>query len=279
MEQLTLELTDDGYRPGFAKRIANPKVFSRKLPQNLAAYDVQQAIALGLPSLSPQERALLQFYISFLNLKKLSEGKTSVWPSNQLTCTLLGISVQTLRRYKGLLEHKGYILRRYDRKNRPLKHGAIDLAPLLCQVRDLLNDIQEKFDAQKAYYHSLEVECSMAYDESAYPLTRERHKHINTKNSFSVPIVPSEKERYGEANRCVSSVLNVKDAKKMIGKSETLTQYFVNADGLDVESSQVWNRLNKSVKELFPSGSNVFRLGKEQRVVLARRRLSYWWSV
>ncbi|MBL4907151.1 MAG: hypothetical protein JKX94_06835 [Sneathiella sp.] len=129
---------DKGYRSGFAKRTTNDAKIPLDLPKELKAYEVQQAIALGFPDLSPQERDLLQYYSAYLNLTDLNEGKTSVWPSSRLTCQLLGISGATLRRYKASLEHKGFIQRCYDRRNRPLEKGAIDLAPVLSQVKDLL---------------------------------------------------------------------------------------------------------------------------------------------
>ncbi|MEP3244605.1 MAG: hypothetical protein ABJN40_16965 [Sneathiella sp.] len=128
-------------RPGFAKRAAIPtpikKPLSIKDPKDLSGYEIQKAIALGLPDLTAQERDLLQFYAAFLNIIAVKEGKASVWPSNRVTCQLLGISEASLRRYKAALEYKGYIFRRYDQRNRPLERGAIDLVPFLCQVEGL----------------------------------------------------------------------------------------------------------------------------------------------
>ncbi len=255
MHTVETNIQDNGYRSGFAKRATNSFKVSLEVPTDLKAYEVQQAIALGLPDLSPQERDLLQFYSAFLNLTYVGDGKTSVWPSNRLACTLLGISVPTLRRYKASLEHRGYITRRYDRKNRPLKQGAIDLAPLLCQVRGLLKDIQGKFNAQQSYYHSLEEESSMEYSESAHPLTIERHKHINSINSSSVPIAPGKKTKDRKSNSSVDPILSILAVRELIGKSEALSSHFADVDWSDINASQIWELLDQSVRELFASSA------------------------
>ncbi|MEP4193339.1 MAG: hypothetical protein ABJN51_19765, partial [Sneathiella sp.] len=90
-------------RPGFAKRAVTQtpiiKPLPREGPKGLSGYEIQKAIAWGLPELSAQERDLLQFYVAFLNMAAVKEGKASVWPSNRVTCQLLGISEASLRRY------------------------------------------------------------------------------------------------------------------------------------------------------------------------------------
>ncbi len=111
----------------------------RSSPDSLQLHEVMQAIARGLPELSGEERSLLLFYASFLDMRKLAEGKTCVWPSNALACSMLGISGASLRRYKVKLEEQGLLLRQYDDQNRPLQFAAIDLSPLLSRVRRLLD--------------------------------------------------------------------------------------------------------------------------------------------
>lgn len=249
---------DDGCRPGFAKRTLDPTTCSPSIAINLTAYEVQQAIALGLSHLTAQERDLLQFYTAFLNLTHLKDGKTSVWPSSRLACKLLGISAATLRRYKASLEHKGYLLRRYDSRNRPLEQGAIDLAPLLTQVKGLLKNIQKQYEAQKAYYHSLSEESdegSSVQEVSAYPLTREHHKHINSINSFFVPKTRDKRQEEGQSDNCVDQVLNVSAIRELIEMSEVLTAHFADFKWAGVNALKIWDRLNTCVLEIFPNGS------------------------
>ena len=75
--------TSADYRPGFAKRGSILTLLQKPFPleqfEQLTGYQIQQAIALGLPDLSAQERDLLQFYTAFLNIASVKSGKTSVW--------------------------------------------------------------------------------------------------------------------------------------------------------------------------------------------------------
>ena len=71
-----------GYRKGFAKRLESGFTSSHSNHNDrlkeISGYQIQKAIALGLPELSARERDLLQYYAAFLNISALQKGKTSV---------------------------------------------------------------------------------------------------------------------------------------------------------------------------------------------------------
>lgn len=226
---------DKGYRPGFAKRISQGHKIVREVPKELKAYEVQQAIALGLSDLPPQERDLLQYYSAYINLADLNKRKTSVWPSSRLTCQLLGISGATLRRYKASLEHKGFIQRCYDRRNRPLEQGAIDLAPLLSQVKGLLRHVQNQFELMRLLLkkgRTLRDMCKF------YHLDEHIHRNLlllmhsllirNPANRFKYESHPKmfglpPDEEVGKANM----IQDYRIARKLCQTGSITNQYFV----------------------------------------------------
>lgn len=109
---------------------------------NLNRLMIDKALALGTgDALTAQERCLMMALLAHLDIAATASGDTAVWPGARRLCTLLGIGESTLRRLKGSLEEKGFILRRYDRRNQPLRGGAIDLRPFLLKVPQLCNAI------------------------------------------------------------------------------------------------------------------------------------------
>jgi len=131
-------------KPGLAKR---PQGYEDQLiqcrneqaPTAINRLMVDKAIALGTgETLAPQERCLLMALCAHLNLEEVAAGKTAVWPGAARLCQLMGIGESTLRRLKGGLEEKGFLLRRYDHRNRPLHGGSLDLKPFLLKVPKLL---------------------------------------------------------------------------------------------------------------------------------------------
>lgn len=100
---------------------------------------VDKALALGTAELlTAPERCLMMALLAHLDIAATAGGATAVWPGAGRLCALLGIGQSTLRRLKSSLEEKGFILRRYDRRNRPLRDGAIDLKPFLLKVPEIL---------------------------------------------------------------------------------------------------------------------------------------------
>ncbi|MEM6415414.1 MAG: helix-turn-helix domain-containing protein [Pseudomonadota bacterium] len=146
--------TDIEPSKGFAKRHSNFIEVTRDgeaydgVP--VTRLDMMRAIAQGLPDLSDGARCLLGFYISHLDTTRLSEGRVSVWPGNAAACEALGKKDPTVRRLKNELEKAGFIIRRYDKRNRPLEGDAIDLSPLLVQIPSILSDIEMRANARHA---------------------------------------------------------------------------------------------------------------------------------
>lgn len=134
-------------KPGLAKRADNYEdhlaLADRQTGHpELNRLKVDKALALGTADeLSPQERCLMMALLAHLDIAATANGKTSVWPGSRRLCALIGVGESTLRRLKGSLEEKGFILRRYDRCNRPLKGGALDLSPFLARVEELCQAI------------------------------------------------------------------------------------------------------------------------------------------
>lgn len=253
MQEFIHQQTVTDYRPGFAKRASIHKFTAKPLPLNqfedLTGYKIQQAIALGLPDLSAQERDLLQFYTAFLNIASVKSGKTSVWPSNRITCQLLGISEASLRRYKASLENGGYLIRHYDRRNRPLEKGAIDLAPLLKQVSTLLGVVEQTFADQRRYYDEQrqnEREMGPSIID-AHPLTLERQKQDNSNFSLTVP----EIEFYEGKGETISDVALPSEIAGMIALSPKLSAH-ISLEQLGENSvTDVWSPVDKAVAALF----------------------------
>jgi len=232
-----------GYRKGFAKRLESGFTSSHSNHNDrlkeISGYQIQKAIALGLPELSARERDLLQYYAAFLNIPALQKGKTSVWPSNRLTCQLLGISEAGLRRYKGSLEHKGYLYRRYNHRNGPMEQGAIDLAPLLYQVEGLLVSIEKVFSEQRQYYEKQGEERNETGSAglSAHPLKNEHQKQEDSNFSLTVP----EKQNEEENETVPTGLIDI------IRLSPQLAAH-IDVD----ETSPLWDQLNQAVKFLLP---------------------------
>ena len=144
-------------QPGIAKRYDN---FGDTTGQGanyqgepITRLDLMRAQAQGLPGLSDGARCLLGFYLTHLDTRRLGQGETAVWPGNAAASEALGKKDPTIRRLKGELEQAGLIIRKYDRRNRPLEGGAIDLAPFLSRVPDLLRAIDKRIAARRATWH------------------------------------------------------------------------------------------------------------------------------
>ncbi|MEL7491704.1 MAG: hypothetical protein AAGJ73_13385 [Pseudomonadota bacterium] len=137
--------------------------------QPLSRLDLTRAAFQGTPELSDGARCLLGFYLSHLDTTRLGEGSTSVWPGNAAAGAALGKKDSTIRRLKGELEHAGFLIRKYDRRNRPLDGDAIDLSPFLAQTPDILRALDERNAARRGAWKEArrpDQETQAAIDKS-----------------------------------------------------------------------------------------------------------------
>jgi hypothetical protein len=98
---------------------------------------IMAAVAVGTPDLTDGERAVLATYCTYLNQQQLADSNAYVWPSNRLIALQLGCSENAVRDRRRALERKGYIVRDYNRANRPAGERAIDLSPLCARLDEL----------------------------------------------------------------------------------------------------------------------------------------------
>ncbi len=115
-------------------------------PAPLTRLDIDRALSgIGVgktEKLSHGAFRLLHFLTTRLDVRKLAEGKTCVWPGAALCADRLGVVEGTIRRYKLELETKKYIDRRYNELNQPLREEAINLAPFLLAAPGIIRDIE-----------------------------------------------------------------------------------------------------------------------------------------
>ncbi|MEM1381212.1 MAG: hypothetical protein AAGH41_11390 [Pseudomonadota bacterium] len=168
-------------KPGFAKRAETFDEVAAFCSENrtelgLNRLMIDKALALGTASLlSAQERCLMMALLSHLDIQETAANKTSVWPGAGRLCRLLEIGESTLRRLKASLEEKGFLMRRYDRRNRPLRDGALDLKPFLLKVPELLAALghtEELLSAERAA--SWSDRDALVPNQSAPPPNSER---------------------------------------------------------------------------------------------------------
>lgn len=168
-------------KPGFAKRAEDYEETvslcqSTRSDAGLNRLMIDKALALGTAQdLTPQERCLMMALLAHLDVQGTAADETAVWPGAGRLCTMLDIADSSLRRLKGSLEQKGFILRRYDHRNRPLKKGAIDLKPFLLKVPDLLASIGHTISKDQTGTEARYAErCEHRPIESAHPPKVER---------------------------------------------------------------------------------------------------------
>lgn len=132
----------DDWRPGFAKRAPNfdlvcQQAISWRPDEELSHWRVKDAITLGTPDLTMTERCVLAAYAAHLGHDRLMLGDAYVWPSAELIADHLNCSEATVRGARRALEAKGYLVRDYNRANRPAGPKSIDLAPLVARLSEL----------------------------------------------------------------------------------------------------------------------------------------------
>lgn len=141
----------DDWRPGFAKRAPNfdlvcQQAISWRPDDELTHWRVKDAVTLGTPDLTMTERCVLAAYAAHLGQDRLVLGDAFVWPSAELIADHLSCSEATVRNARRALEAKGYLVRDYNRANRPAGPKAIDLAPLVAR----LTELEDQVDAPRA---------------------------------------------------------------------------------------------------------------------------------
>ena len=130
------------YRPGFAKRAENFEEICNvavgwQWEPGINCARIKDAIAVGTPDLTMGERCVLAAYATYLNEKSLERSLAYVWPSAGLIARQLGCSPSLVRGYRKSLEAKGYLVRDYNRANRPAGNEAFDLSPTAARLEEM----------------------------------------------------------------------------------------------------------------------------------------------
>lgn len=150
----TVEALDD-WRPGFAKRAANfAEVCDRARNWTWSpewpVSRILETILVGASDLSPTQRMVLMVYARRLNHEDLARGVACVWPSTARVAIEADLSPNTLRAHRKALEAKGYLVRDYNRANRPADVEAFDLGPMLNRLPEMADRVAEKDAAIRA---------------------------------------------------------------------------------------------------------------------------------
>jgi hypothetical protein len=153
-------LSEDDWRPGFAKRAPNfDEVCERARAWRWQPGDsiarIAAAVLKGTPMLTVQQRMTLLLYVEHLNQDRLEQNVACVWPSTALIADYLGCSESTARANRRALEAAGYMVRDYNRANRPAGVEAYDLAPLVARLEEMEAAdlaVREAVQARRAEY-------------------------------------------------------------------------------------------------------------------------------
>jgi hypothetical protein len=152
--------TDDDWRPGFAKRAANfDEVCDRaerwRWQPGETIARIAAAVLKGTPTLTVVQRMTLSLYVEHLNQDRLEQNIACVWPSSALIADYLGCSEGTARAHRRALEAAGFMVRDYNRANRPAGVEAYDLAPLVSRLDEMETAdaaVRERAAARRALY-------------------------------------------------------------------------------------------------------------------------------
>ncbi len=167
---------------GVAKRVCedslNANVFTyaevKKLSldfrpsEEISFQRIHRAIDYGLTDLKLSERTLLSVLLCRLNVDQLKSGDCYVWMGNWLLCRILRIGDRALRGLKASLERKGLLLRHYDKRNRPVEKGALDLRPFLCRLPELLEKSEALFNESRDRFEDQRQGTSWTSSEEEY---------------------------------------------------------------------------------------------------------------
>jgi hypothetical protein len=182
----------DDWRPGFAKRADNfdevcAKAEAWRWRPGESIARVAAAVLKGTPGLTTPQRMTLLLYVEHLNQDRLEQDIACVWPSTGLVADYLGCSESQARTNRRALEAAGYMVRDYNRANRPAGLEAYDLRPLMARLDELEAvdaAIREASAARRAIY-SEAVAFPAKYSARAPESRRLEQSHENL--DFSVP--------------------------------------------------------------------------------------------
>lgn len=192
---MALALSAEEYRPGFAKRadnfeeICNVAVGWQWEP-GVNCARIKDAIAVGTPDLTMGERCVLAAYATYLNEKALERSLAYVWPSAGLIARQLGCSASLVRGYRKSLEAKGYLVRDYNRANRPAGNEAFDLSPTAARLEEM-----EAHEGQAREDVRLERETWQSHVVSLgrYRAQAPESQHLEqSQSNFSSPVPGSD---------------------------------------------------------------------------------------
>jgi hypothetical protein len=223
--------------------------------------DIDRAAAQGTPSLSDGARSLLHFYLTHLSIGDIEAGETAIWPGAVAAMEALGIGEASLRRRKRELEAAGFIIRQYDRRNRPLDQAAIDLAPFLERVPAILEELAARLESRKRRFaDAREADASTETAiTTAQAIKDDRLKQSPLEESESCTAF--EDVRGGEAEpppqTAAPAAREAQEDAKTIRMALDLSPKLAAAlapDGARVTPRLAGNRLNDALAELFPDG-------------------------
>ena len=183
--------TDDDWRPGFAKRAANfDEVCERaerwRWQPGETIARIAAAVLKGTPTLTVPQRMTLSLYVEHLNQERLERNIACVWPSSALIADYLGCSEGTARAHRRALEAAGFMVRDYNRANRPAGVEAYDLAPLVARLDEMETAdaaVRERAAARRALYSEAVVFSS----RNSARASIDRHLEQSHQN-FSSPV-------------------------------------------------------------------------------------------
>ena len=178
------------WRVGFAKRAENFSEVCAQAEQwrwspGESIARVAAAVLKGTPTLSIPQRMTLLLYVEHLNQDRLELDSASVWPSTHLVARYLGCSESQARANRRALEVAGFLVRDYNRANRPAGVEAYDLRPLMARLGELEagdDEIRAEMEARRAAY-SENVVFPTRYSAQAPGFRRLEQSHNNFSSS------------------------------------------------------------------------------------------------
>ena len=155
----------DLHRPGYARRTPEfLKVLDRAetfIPADMISQaEINRSILYGTPDLSLTQRMYLLYAVSFLSHEKIQKGDAFFYMGTYQLSECMGsegkpFCKRSLSRIKASLEAKGYIIRHFDQRNRPLEKGGIDLRPLLSRLEEFQEIVEDRFESARDYFENL----------------------------------------------------------------------------------------------------------------------------
>lgn len=197
-----MQVAEDEWRPGFARRANNfaqvcNLAVSWKWRDGVTTWRIKDAVAVGTPDLTDGERSLLSAYCTYLNDDELRQSRAFVWPSSRLIALQLGCSENSVRDRRRSLERKGYIVRDYNRANRPADDRAIDISPLCARLGELEGNRKAALDANAALRDAWQSPIVNLgnYRAQAPNSRRLEQSQLNNKNSVERTDAPPARSR------------------------------------------------------------------------------------